>query len=308
MAFTAADVKTLRERTNVGMMDCKKALTECDGDMEKAIEWLREKGLAKAIKKSGRIAAEGMAYAVVEGNVGAVVEVNCETDFCAKSAPFVEFVKGIAQVVVESNPADVDALKKCPFPGTGLTVEGVLPEKVMSIGENLQIRRFARYDDNTSVAYVHAGGKIGVLVNLAVEGGIDVTEIGKNIAMQIAALNPRFWDKSDVTPDVLEEEKKVLVAQMDADPKMASKPAEVKEKIAAGKLNKFYEENCLLQQDFVRADLFQGSVEGYIASAAKALGGKVSFVKAVRFEKGEGIEKKVEDFAAEVAAQMNMGK
>ena len=308
MAFTAADVKTLRERTNVGMMDCKKALAACDGDMDKAIEWLREKGLAKAVKKSGRIAAEGMAYATVQGSVGAVVEVNCETDFCAKSAPFVEFVKGIAQVVVDSDPADVDALKKCPFPGTELTVEGVLPEKVMSIGENLQIRRFVRFNENSSVAYVHAGGKIGVLVNLAVEGGIDATEIGKNIAMQIAALNPRFWDKADVTADVLEEEKKVLVAQMDADPKMASKPAQVKEKIAAGKLNKFYEENCLLQQSFVRSDLFQGSVEGYIADAAKKLGGKVSFIKAVRFEKGEGIEKKVEDFAAEVAAQMNMGK
>ena len=308
MAFTAADVKTLRERTNVGMMDCKKALTACDGDMDKAIEWLREKGLAKAVKKSGRIAAEGMAYATVQGKVGAVVEVNCETDFCAKSAPFVEFVKGIAQVVVDSNPADVDALKKCPFPGTELTVEGVLPEKVMSIGENLQIRRFVRFDTDTSVAYVHAGGKIGVLVNLAVEGDIDATEIGKNIAMQIAALNPRFWDKADVTAEVLEEEKKVQLAQMDADPKMANKPAQVKEKIAAGKLNKFFEENCLLQQAFVRSDLFAGSVEGYIASAAKALGGTVRFVKAVRFEKGEGIEKKVEDFAAEVAAQMNMGK
>ena len=306
MAFTAADVKTLRERTNVGMMDCKKALAECDGDMEKAIEWLREKGLAKAIKKSGRIAAEGMAYAVVEGNVGAVVEVNCETDFCAKSAPFVEFVKGIAQVVVDSDPADVDALKKCPFPGTALTVEGVLPEKVMSIGENLQIRRFVRYADNTSVAYVHAGGKIGVLVNLAVEGGIDATQIGKDIAMQIAALNPRFWDKSDVTEAVLDEEKKILVAQMDADPKMAGKPAQVKEKIAAGKLNKFYEENCLLQQAFVKDGSM--SVEQYMNAAAKELGGKVRFVKAVRFEKGEGIEKKVEDFAAEVAAQMNMGK
>ena len=306
MAFTAADVKTLRERTNVGMMDCKKALTECDGDMDKAIEWLREKGLAKAIKKSGRIAAEGMAYAAVQGPVGVVVEVNCETDFCAKSAPFVEFVKGIAQVVVDSDPADVDALKKSPFPGTNLTVEGVLPEKVMSIGENLQIRRFVRYADNTSVAYVHAGGKIGVLVNLAVEGGIDATQIGKDIAMQIAALNPRFWDKKDVTEAVLDEEKKILVAQMDADPKMASKPAQVKEKIAAGKLNKFYEENCLLQQAFVKDGSM--TVEQYMNSAAKALGGKVSFVKAVRFEKGEGIEKKVEDFAAEVAAQMNMSK
>ena len=202
----------------------------------------------------------------------------------------------------------MDALKKCPFPGSELSVEGILPEKVMSIGENLQIRRFVRFDTDTSVAYVHAGGKIGVLVNLKVEGGIDATEIGKNVAMQIAALNPRFWDKSEVSADVLEEEKKVQLAQMDADPKMASKPAQVKEKIVAGKLNKFYEENCLLQQAFVRSDLFQGSVENYIADAAKKLGGKVTFVRAVRFEKGEGIEKKVEDFAAEVAAQMNMGK
>ena len=306
MAFTAADVKTLRERTNVGMMDCKKALTECDGDMEKAIEWLREKGLAKAAKKAGRIAAEGMAYATVENGVGGVVEVNCETDFCAKSAPFVEFVKGIAQVVVESNPADVDALKKCPFPGSGLTVEEVLPEKVMSIGENLQIRRFARFDKNTSVSYVHAGGTIGVLINLAVEGDIDATAIGKDVAMQIAAMSPRFWDKSLVPESVLEEEKKIQVALMDNDPKMASKPAQVKEKIAAGKINKFYEENCLLQQSFVKDGSM--TVEQYIASAAKALGGSVKFVDAVRFEKGEGIEKKVEDFAAEVAAQLNMGK
>ena len=310
MAFTAQDVKTLREMTNVGMMDCKKALQATDGDMDKAVDWLREKGLAKAAKKAGRVAAEGMAYAHVcsECGVAAIVEVNCETDFCAKSDLFKQFVKDICKVVLNDNPADVEALLQCKYPERDLTVAEILPEKVMSIGENLQIRRFARYNDNTSVAYVHAGGKIGVLVNLAVEGGIDATEIGKNVAMQIAALNPRFWDKSDVTPDVLEEEKKVLVAQMDSDPKMASKPTEVKEKIAAGKLNKFYEENCLLQQAFVRSDLFQGSVENYIADAAKKLGGKVTFVKAVRFEKGEGIEKKVEDFAAEVAAQMNMGK
>ena len=194
MAFTAADVKKLREMTNVGMMDCKKALTESDGDMDKAVEWLREKGLAKAAKKADRIAAEGMAYATVcdKCGVAAMVEVNCETDFCAKSAPFVEFVKEICQVVLENNPADVDALKECKYPGTELKVSEVLPEKVMSIGENLQIRRFVRFDKNTSVAYVHAGGKIAVLVNLAVEGGIDATTIGKDIAMQIAALNPRF--------------------------------------------------------------------------------------------------------------------
>ena len=308
MAFTAQDVKTLREMTNVGMMDCKKALTETDGDMDKAVEWLREKGLAKAAKKAGRIAAEGMAYADVcpKCGVGAIVEVNCETDFCAKSDLFVAFVKDICKTVITENPADVDALMNCKYAGSDLTVAETLPEKVMSIGENLQIRRFVRFDDNTSVAYVHAGGKIGVLVNLEVEGGIDATEIGKNVAMQIAAMNPRFWDKSDVTEDVLAEEKKVALALMDQDPKMASKPQQVKEKIVLGKLNKFYEENCLLQQEYVKDGSM--TVEKYIASAAKELGGSVKFVKAVRFLKGEGIEKKQEDFAAEVAAQMNMGK
>ena len=308
MAFTAQDVKTLREMTNVGMMDCKKALTETDGDMDKAVEWLREKGLAKAAKKAGRIAAEGMDYADVcpKCGVGAIVEVNCETDFCAKSELFVAFVKDICKAVIVGNPADVDALMQCKYPGSELTVAEILPEKVMSIGENLQIRRFVRFDKNTSVAYVHAGGKIGVLVNLAVEGGIDATEIGKNVAMQIAALNPRFWDKSDVTEDVLEEEKKIALALMDQDPKMASKPQQVKEKIVLGKMNKFYEENCLLQQEYVKDGSM--TVEKYIASAAKELGGSVKFVDAVRFMKGEGIEKKQEDFAAEVAAQMNMGK
>ena len=308
MAFTALDVKKLREMTNVGMMDCKKALTETDGDMDKAVEWLREKGLAKAAKKAGRIAAEGMAYADVcpKCGVGAIVEVNCETDFCAKSDLFVAFVKDICKTVITENPADIDALMNSKYAGSDLTVAETLPEKVMSIGENLQIRRFVRFDDNTSVAYVHAGGKIGVLVNLAVEGGIDATEIGKNVAMQIAALNPRFWDKSDVTEDVLAEEKKVALALMDQDPKMASKPQQVKEKIVLGKLNKFYEENCLLQQEYVKDGSM--TVEKYIASAAKELGGSVKFVKAVRFLKGEGIEKKQEDFAAEVAAQMNMGK
>ena len=308
MAFTAQDVKALREMTNVGMMDCKKALTACDGDMDKAVDWLREKGLAKAAKKAGRIAAEGMAYAAVcdKCGAGAIVEVNCETDFCAKSALFVEFVKDITAVVLKDAPADVDALLNCKYPGKELTVSETMPEKVMSIGENLQIRRFDRFADNFNVAYVHAGGSHGVLVSLAVEGGIDATEIGKNVAMQIAALNPRFWDKSNVTEDVLEEEKKIALALMDQDPKMASKPQQVKEKIVMGKMNKFYEENCLLQQEFVKDNSM--TVEKYIASAAKELGGSVKFVDAVRFMKGEGIEKKQEDFAAEVAAQMNIGK
>ena len=307
-SFTAADVKTLREMTSVGMMDCKKALTECDGDMDKAVEYLREKGLAKAAKKAGRIAAEGMSFALVENGVGAMVEVNCETDFCAKSDLFVAFVKDIAKAVAENAPADIDALMASKYPGGDLTVAETMLEKVMSIGENLQIRRFVRFETNTSVGYVHAGGKIGVLVNLAVEGGVDATEVGKNVAMQIAALNPRFWDKTQVTEDVLAEEKKIALALMDSDPKMASKPAQVKEKIVMGKMNKFYEENCLLQMDFVRSDIFQGTVEKYIADAAKKLGGSIKFVDAVRFQTGEGIEKKQEDFAAEVAAQMNMGK
>ena len=306
MAFTAADVKKLREMTNVGMMDCKKALSENDGDMDKAIEWLREKGLAKAAKKASRIAAEGMAYATVENGVGVVVEVNAETDFASKTPLFVDFVKDIAKVVAADAPADIEALKNCKYPGSELTVGEMIPEKVMVIGENIQIRRFARFPENFSVAYVHAGGKIGVLVNLEVSGGIDATVIGKDIAMQIAALNPRFWDKSQVSEDVLAEEKKILVAQMDNDEKMASKPLQVKEKIAAGKMNKFFEENCLLQQAFVK----DGSVtvEQYMNSAAKALGGSVKFVDAVRFEKGEGIEKKVDDFAAEVAAAAGLAK
>ena len=310
MAFTAQDVKTLREMTNVGMMDCKKALQATDGDMEKAVDWLREKGLAKAAKKAGRVAAEGMAFARVcpQCGVGAVVEVNCETDFCAKSEAFVQFVHDVCKVVLNDNPADVEALMACKYPGSELTVAETLPEKVMSIGENLQIRRFVRFAQPTNVAYVHAGGTHGVLVNLAVEGGIDATKIGKNVAMQIAAMNPKYWDKSLVPQADIDHEMEVQVALMDNDPKMAGKPAAIKEKAAAGKLNAFFKDNCLLQQEFVRSDLFKGSVEGYIADAAKKLGGSVKFVDAVHFIKGEGIEKKQEDFAAEVAAQMNMGK
>ena len=309
MAFTAQDVKTLREMTNVGMMDCKKALQATDGDMEKAVDWLREKGLAKAAKKAGRVAAEGMAYATVcpECGCGVVVEVNCETDFCAKSDLFVAFVKDIAATILQNKPADVDALMNCKYNGTELTVAETIPEKVMSIGENLQIRRFALFTENTSVAYVHAGGTHGVLVNLKAEG-CDATEVGKNVAMQIAAMNPKFWDKALVPQADIDHELEVQVALMDNDPKMASKPAAIKEKIAAGKINAYYKENCLLQQDFVRSDLFAGSVEGYIKDAAKKLGGSIAFVDAIHYVKGEGIEKKQEDSAAEVAAQMNMGK
>lgn len=302
MAITAQDVKALREMTGVGMMDCKKALAASDGNMDKAIEWLREKGLAASAKKAGRIAAEGMAYAGVIDGVGVVVEVNAETDFVGKNEKFVDFVKGVAATVAACAPADLDALMECKYNGSELTVAQQQQEMVLVIGENIKVRRFARFADGVSVPYIHAGGKIGVLVNLEVEGGIDATEIGKDLAMQIAALNPRFLDKGQVTQDVLDEEKKILLAQMDNDPKMAAKPAQVKEKIVAGKLNKFYAENCLLQQDSVRSDVFEGTVEAYIAHAAKELGGAITFKTAVRFEKGEGIEKKQENFADEIAS------
>ena len=304
MAFTAQDVKTLREMTNVGMMDCKKALQATDGDMEKAVEWLREKGLAKAAKKADRIAAEGIAYAAVIDGIGVVIEVNAETDFASKTDAFKDLVANLATIVATDAPADVDALKACTYPGTNLTVTEIMQEKVMSIGENMQIRRFNRFADNTSVAYVHMGGSHGVLVNLAVEGGIDATEIGKNVAMQIAAMGAKYWDKSMVPQADVDKELAIQVAMMDNDPKMANKPAEVKEKIAAGKINAFFKEMCLLQQDFVRADLYKGDVAGYIADAAKKLGGKVTFVDAIHYIKGEGIEKKEENFADEVAAQI----
>ena len=303
MAFTAADVKNLREMTGVGMMDCKKALTASDGDMDKAIEWLREKGMAASAKKASRVAAEGMAYAAVVDGVGVVVEVNAETDFVGKNEKFVDFVKGVAATVAKCNPADLDALMECKYNGTDLTVTQQQQEMVLVIGENIKVRRFARFADGVSVPYVHAGGKIGVLVNLTTDLPAEkVEEIGKDVAMQIAALNPRFWDKSQVSQDVLDEEKKIMMVQMANDPKMASKPENVREKIVMGKLNKFYAENCLLQQEFVKDNSM--SVEKYIASAAKALGGSVTFKDAVRFEKGEGIEKKQENFAEEIASMV----
>ena len=303
MEVTAAMVKELRERTGAGMLDCKKMLVEANGDMEKAIELLREKGLAAAAKKAGRIAAEGMAYAAVIDGVGVVVEVNAETDFVGKNEKFVDFVKGVAATVAKEAPADLDALMACKYNGTDLTVTEQQQEMVLVIGENIKVRRFARFSENVSVPYVHAGGKIGVLVNLETDLPAEkVQEIGKDVAMQIAALNPRFWDKSQVGQDVLDEEKKIMMVQMENDPKMASKPEAVREKIVMGKLNKFYSENCLLQQEFVKDNSM--TVEKYIESSAKALGGKVTFKDAVRFEKGEGIEKKQENFAAEIASMV----
>ena len=303
MAFTAKDVQALREMTGVGMMDCKKALAEAEGDMDKAIELLREKGLAASQKKAGRIAAEGMAYAAVIDGVGVVVEVNAETDFVAKNEKFVDFVKGVAATVAANKPADLDALMACKYAGSDLTVTEQQQEMVLVIGENIKVRRFAFFTDGVCVPYIHAGGKIGVLVNLDTDLTAEQVEtVGKDVAMQIAALNPRFWDKTQVTQDVLDEEKKIMLVQMANDPKMASKPDKVKENIVMGKLNKFYSENCLLQQEFVKDNTT--TVEKYVAASAKALGGTITFKNAVRFEKGEGIEKKQENFAEEIAKQL----
>lgn len=306
MAFTAADVKKLREMTNVGMMDCKKALTASDGDMDKAVEWLREKGLAAAAKKSGRIAAEGAVCAVVENGVGAIVEINCETDFAAQSDKFTDFVQDVTQVVLHENPADMDALLAAKYPGTDKTVSEMIPEKVLVIGENLKIRRFARYDIGVTVPYVHMGGRIGVLVNLEVEGiePAAVTELGKDLCMQAAAMNPAFCDKSDVDQATLDKEKEIQMAlAMNENEKAAKpKPQNIIEKMVMGRIGKYYEENCLMQMEFVKEKGV--SVEQHVAAVAKELGGKIAVKSFIRFEKGEGIEKKQEDFAAEVAAQL----
>jgi len=302
-AFTAKDVAALRERTSCGMMDCKNALTEADGDMEKAVELLREKGLAASVKKAGRIAAEGTVYAYVdeEKKVGVVIEVNAETDFVAKNADFMAFVDTCAKTIVESNPADVEALAECKAVGSDMTVADLLRDKILTIGENIKIRRFARYEGSV-VTYVHAGGKIGVMVRFDTEVASceALTALGKDIAMQIAALNPQYLTSEDVPAEVIEKEKAIRIEQLKNDPKNANKPAQILEKIVAGKMGKFYEEICLLQQAFVKdGDM---SVQQYIDSVAKTLGGSIVVAEFVRYEKGEGLAKREDDFAAEVAA------
>ena len=307
MNFTAKDVAALREKTGCGMMDCKKALTASEGDMEKAIDFLREKGLAASVKKAGRIAAEGMICAKVCDTCGvaAIVEVNAETDFVAKNADFQAFVNEVADVIIKENPADVDALKACKM--GELTVETALQEKVLTIGENIQIRRFERFDNSTvNVAYNHMGGVIGTLVALQVSDNLKdnatVKELGKDIGMQAAAMNPSFMDKSEVDEATLAKEKEILLAQALEENKTAAKPKpeQIIHKMVEGRIGKYYEENCLLQQAFVKEN--KVSVEQHIAAVAKELGGEIKLIKCVRYERGEGIEKKQDDFAAEVAA------
>ena len=305
MAFTSKDVMALREKTGVGMMDCKKALQESDGDMDKAIDYLREKGLAKQAKKASRVAAEGMAYATVDYDkkVGVVVEVNSETDFAAKSDNFVNFVKEIAEVIINENPADVDTLLAANV--NGQTVADLLRDKVMVIGENLSIRRFVRYEGDC-VAYVHGGGRIGVLVKFeadaAASGSEALIECGKDVAMQIAALNAPYLDEASVPAEVVEHEKEVQLALIKNDPKNASKPEAVLEKMIIGKMRKYFEENCLVNQAFVKDGNL--TVAQYVEQQAKVAGGAMKLVSFVRFEKGEGIQKREDDFASEVAAMV----
>ena len=303
MAFTAADVKELREEPGGCMMHCKRALAATDGDMDKAVEFLREKGLAAVAKKASRIAAEGLVVAVVEGNVGVVLEVNAETDFVAKNETFVEMCNNIAATIVKENPADVEALMALPCANTSMTVEEAVRDRIQVIGENMKVRRFVRMEGNV-VSYVHSGGKIGVLVNfdtdLADKDGFKTA--AKDVAMQVAFSNPTYLAKEDVPADVLEKEKEIIKAQMDNDPKMANKPEKVKEGIVNGKLGNFYKDACLKEQPFVKDEKM--SVQAYLDSQAKAMGGKMVLTAYARLEKGEGLEKRSDNFADEVASMI----
>ena len=303
MAISAKDVMELRKQTDCGMMECKKALTQADGDFEKAIEILREQGLAAANKKAGRIAAEGMVYAVSFDNCAVVVEVNAETDFVAKNDKFVEFTKNLAKVVADENPADVEALMACKM-GEG-TVDDALKALILVIKENIKVRRFTRYE-GVCAAYIHAGGTHAVLVNFDTTDEVaakpEFAVYGKDIAMQIAAANPTYVCREEVPADVLDKEKEILLAQMANDPKTANKPEAVKEKMILGKVGKFYKENCLVDQAFVKDD--KQSVAQHTAQVGKELGGEIKIIKFVRYEKGEGLEKRVDDFASEVAGMV----
>lgn len=298
--ITAKDISALKEQTGVGIMDCKKALIEANGDVEQAILILREKGLATQAKKAGRVAAEGIVTSVVEGNVGAVVEVNIETDFAANNEEFQAFVDAVAKTVIEKNPADLDELNATIISGGDKTVAETLQDLFIKIRENMVIRRFKRLE-GTLVSYIHGAGKIGVMVNLKTDLDADkVFECGKDCALQIAAMNPGYLKRSNVPDSVINEEKTIQLAQMADDPKMASKPEQVRIKIVEGKMGKFFSEICLLEQSFVKdGDL---TVEKYVAKCAKELGSDVEVVDFVRFERGEGIEKRADNFADEVAA------
>ena len=311
MTFTAQDVKALREKTGVGMMECKKALTEANGDMDKAVDYLRERGLAAAQKKATRIAAEGvvLSYADDAAKKGVVIEVNSETDFVAKNEKFVNFVTDCAKTIIKTGVSTVEELNAAEYMGTGRTVTETLNDLILAIGENMKIRRFEVMEGNLAT-YVHAGGSVGVMVSFDVADEAKVAmaefkEMGKNVAMQIGAMSPAYLDEAAVPAEVIEHEKSILASQMKEDPKMASKPDAVLAKIAAGKMGKYYKENCLVDQEFVRSDLFQGDVKGYVNSVAKELGTEIKINGFIRMTRGEGLEKREENFAEEIAKQIN---
>ena len=287
--FTVEDVKKLREMTGVGMLDCKNALQETDGDLDKAVEILREKGFAKAAKKASRIAAEGAVGAYVNGNVGVLVEVNCESDFVSKGDKFQEIVNNIAKVVASNKPKTVEELNSCKY-GEG-TVADYITERTMVIGEKLSIRRFEVFETAGKIeSYIHMGGKVGVMVEAnPFNGGEDLLH---DVALQIAAAKPTYLDKSEVPSEVISHEKEILLAQMQNDEKNANKPKAILEKIVSGKVGKFYTENCLLDQLFVKDDS---------KTISEVIWNNFKVVRFVRYEMGEGLEKKNENFAEEVA-------
>ncbi len=301
MNFTAKDVAALRETTGCGMMDCKKALTEANGDVEKAVELLREKGLAAQAKKASRIASEGMVDTYITDEVGVMIEVNSETDFVAKNAEFQAFVKGAAKAVAVYNPVDVEALKACKFEDTNFTVEDVLREKILKIGENLNIRRFVRLEGHC-VSYVHGGGSHAAMVLSEVADAKNPAylDAARNVCMQIVAMTPAYLDQASVPAEILENEKNILLAQIKNDPKNANKPDAILEKMIGGKISKFYNEHCLLNQAYVKDDKL--TVGEYLKQVSKTIGSEIIIKQFVAYEKGEGLEKRVDDFAGEVAS------
>ena len=306
MAISAKDVAALKERTGVGIMDCKKALMETNGDVEAAIVILREKCLATQAKKAGRVAAEGIVTAVVDTDkkVGVVLEVNSETDFVAKNDDFKAFVNDVAKTIIESNPADVEALNNTKMAGKDITVKAAYDELFLKIRENMQIRRFVRME-GVLVSYVHGDGQFGVMVKLDTDidaANPELIACGKDICMQITSMNPPYLNREAVPASAIEDEKKIMLAQMAEDPKMANKPEQVKVKIVEGKIGKYYSENCLLEQAFVKdGDVTVGK---YVENVAKNLGGSIKVVDYVRYERGEGIQKKEDNFADEVASMI----
>lgn len=303
MAFTAKDVADLRAKTGCGMMDCKKALSASDGDMDKAIDFLREKGLAAATKKAGRIAAEGIAYAGLNDakNAGVAIEVNAETDFVAKNAEFQAFVKTCADTVLANSPADVDALLACKAAGSDETIDAILKEKILKIGENLKIRRFQKFEGVLG-AYIHAEGKIAVLTKFEADAAVaakpEFEEYAKDVCMQIAAIVPQYLDEASVPADVVAHEKEILKQQI----MESGKPAEIAEKIVTGRLQKFFKEVCLVDQAYIKDDSL--SIKQFTEQTGKKLGGSIKIVDYVRFEKGEGLEKRQDNFADEVASMI----